>query len=154
MFSSADHQAQPAEALSAAPADTAELTPEQQALKKRAERFGLPFNPAAPRTAQKPASKSDAAANGTKPTASSSSTTAPAPAPAAAAPAKSGAIDKTPVGVSAEVLAARAAKFGLPEKKQPAAAPASEGKNGAASTPTVGAGKATPAPKTEVEVTP
>ncbi|WVW86133.1 hypothetical protein I302_108174 [Kwoniella bestiolae CBS 10118] len=96
-----------------------ELTPEQKALKARAERFGLPFNPNPTPKTKPPTTK-----NGTK---------EPAPTPAASAPAqkkdKADAIDTTSLGISEDVLAKRAAKFGLPEKKEvtPAtvAAPAS-----------------------------
>lgn len=106
-------------------------------MKARAERFGLPFNPnATPSSAR------------TKPTPTAPKATEPV---AAATPApgkkeKAGAIDKTPLGISEDVLAKRAAKFGIPEKKEaepvkeaaaPAAKPAS-----------------TPAPKAEVELTP
>jgi SAP domain-containing ribonucleoprotein len=74
-------------------------------MKSRAERFGIAFNPNPTPTASKPKSK-------------------PTPAPAAAStPAvekkeKVGAIDKAPLGISEEVLAKRAAKFGLPDKKE------------------------------------
>jgi SAP domain-containing ribonucleoprotein len=73
-------------------------------MKSRAERFGIAFNPNPTPTASKP-----------KPP----TTTTPA---AAAAPVekkeKVGAIDKAPLGISEEVLAKRAAKFGLPDKKE------------------------------------
>jgi SAP domain-containing ribonucleoprotein len=86
-------------------------------MKARAERFGIPFNPNATSTQRnKPASKAAAAVAEKK----SSSSTATATDAAAAAPQakqKAGAIDKAPIGVSEEVLAKRAAKFGLPEKK-------------------------------------
>ena len=87
-------------------------------MKSRAERFGIAFNPNPTPTASKPKSK-------------------PTPAPAAAStPAvekkeKVGAIDKAPLGISEEVLAKRAAKFGLPDKKEektPVAAPAAAAK--------------------------
>lgn len=104
-------------------------------MKARAERFGIPFNP-------------NAAASSTRTKPPSTSTKPVEPAPAAAAPAqkeRAGAIDKTPLGISEDVLARRAAKFGIPEKKEqstkestaPAAKPAS-----------------TSAPKPEVELTP
>ncbi|KAI9634000.1 uncharacterized protein MKK02DRAFT_38672 [Dioszegia hungarica] len=91
-----------------------ELTPEQQAMKARAERFGVPFNP--------------------NPTPSAKSTPAvkPAAAPTTDAKPKAGAIDKASVGISDETLAKRAARFGLPEKKaeepKKAAAPVSAAK--------------------------
>jgi SAP domain-containing ribonucleoprotein len=87
-------------------------------MKSRAERFGIAFNPNPTPTASKPKAK-------------------PTPAPAAAStPAvekkeKVGAIDKAPLGISEEVLAKRAAKFGLPDKKEekaPVAAPAAAAK--------------------------
>jgi len=88
------------------------LSPEEEARKRRAERFGLEFKP-----------------NPTKTTAPASSSKAPASASTTnAAPAKKekpGAIDKSAsLGISDEVLAARAAKFGLPDKKAPAVTPA------------------------------
>jgi len=87
-------------------------------MKSRAERFGIAFNPNPTSTASKPKPK-------------------PTPAPAAAStPAvekkeKVGAIDKAPLGISEEVLAKRAAKFGLPDKKEekaPVAAAAAKAK--------------------------
>ncbi|RSH91789.1 hypothetical protein EHS25_009159 [Saitozyma podzolica] len=101
----------PAETEStAAPA----LTPDQLAMKARAERFGVPFNPnPTPRTAAKPA------ATDSKPATSTAAAAAPAP---SAKGEKKGAIDSAPLGVSEELLAKRAAKFGLPEKKAPVTA--------------------------------
>jgi hypothetical protein len=86
-------------------------------MKARAERFGVPFNPnPAPRTAVKPS------APDSKPAATATAGAAPAvPAPTAKGE-KKGAIDSAPLGVSEELLAKRAAKFGLPEKKAPAQA--------------------------------
>ncbi|CAD6589444.1 MAG: hypothetical protein TREMPRED_005367 [Tremellales sp. Tagirdzhanova-0007] len=73
---------------SASGVNSSPLTPEQQALKARAERFGLPFDPN-----------------------STSKRTASTPTKATPTP-------STPnTGVSDDVLAKRAAKFGLPEKK-------------------------------------
>jgi hypothetical protein len=83
-------------------------------MKARAERFGVPFNPnPTPRTAVKPS------APDSKPAATAAA--APAvPAPSAKGEKKgAGAIDSAPLGVSDELLAKRAAKFGLPEKKAP-----------------------------------
>lgn len=82
-----------------------ELTEEQKKQKARAARFGIPFKVTKPKPA--PA--------------------APAPTPAAAKPEqakkdKPAAIDKAPLGESAEVLARRAAKFGPVKKAEPAAA--------------------------------
>lgn len=106
-------------------------------MKARAERFGIAFNPNATSTARtKPAPAAPAAA--------SSATPAAAPAPAAPKKEKAGAIDKAPLGISDEVLAKRAAKFGLPEKKEPQAAPAAAAKPVSAAA----------APKPEAELTP
>lgn len=105
------------------------LTPEQQAMKARAERFGIAFNPNASQSSR------------TKP---QSASTAPAPKAAEPTPApkkeKAAAIDKAPLGISEEVLAKRAAKFGLPEKKEEKAkespaAPAAAAKPKAAAKP-------------------
>ena len=89
------------------------LTPDQLAMKARAERFGLQYNPK-PAAAQKPRQNAEA----------------PAKTEAASAPArkeKAGAIDRSAaLGLSDEVLAKRAAKFGLPEKKAAAPAAAEE----------------------------
>ena len=82
-------------------------------MKSRAERFGIAFNPNPTPTA----SKSKA-----KPT--PTPTPATASTPAVEKKEKVGAIDKAPLGISEEVLAKRAAKFGLPEKKEEKAAPA------------------------------
>jgi len=135
----------PAEASTSAPAkppasaaDSTDLTPEQQAMKARAERFGIPFNPnPTPRTnaAPKPA-----------PTSSTSTAQTPTSAPAAKAE-KPGAIDKAPVGVSEETLARRAAKFGIPEKK---AAPAET--NGAAAKPVPAAEPAELSPEVKARI--
>lgn len=125
----------------AAPSTEQTLTPEQQAMKARAERFGIAFNPNASSTTR------------TKPAAPASTSTKPEPAaqPAAASymakKEKAGAIDKAPLGISEEVLAKRAAKFGIPEKKETPAAPAKE-KAAPASKP------AAPAAKPEAELTP
>ncbi|WVR07715.1 hypothetical protein IAU60_004757 [Kwoniella sp. DSM 27419] len=100
----------------------AELTEEQKAMKARAERFGIPFNPnPQPKPKSKPV-KAEAAPS----------------APAESAPVqkekpqKAGAIDAKPLGLSEEVLARRAAKFGLPEKKaEPAPSGVTEKKQAA-----------------------
>jgi SAP domain-containing ribonucleoprotein len=70
-------------------------------MKSRAERFGIAFNPNPTPTASKP-----------KPAPAAAST------PAVEKKEKIGAIDKAPLGISEEVLAKRAAKFGLPDKKE------------------------------------
>jgi hypothetical protein len=90
-------------------------------MKARAERFGVPFNPnPTPRNAP----VSNAAASSSKPAPAEDAV----PATDSTAPAaKKAKIDSTPLGISEEVLAKRAAKFGLPEKKveaSTAAAPA------------------------------
>ncbi|OXB35496.1 hypothetical protein J007_04842 [Cryptococcus neoformans] len=87
----------PASAPSTVP--EAELTPDQKAMKARAERFGIPFNLPKP--------------SATKPAKTENAETKPAETRQKAAP-----IDKDPLGLSDEVLAKRAAKFGLPEKKE------------------------------------
>lgn len=101
-------------ASTSAPAETEKtLSPEEQARKARAERFGLEFKPAQPKAtaAAKPASQAKSTVAETK------------AAPAAAPKQKAGAIDKSEgLGISEEVLAKRAAKFGLPEKKAPESA--------------------------------
>ncbi|GMK56553.1 hypothetical protein CspeluHIS016_0303930 [Cutaneotrichosporon spelunceum] len=89
-----------------------ELTEEEKKQKARAERFGIPWvrqkKPAPEPKPEKPAAQPTAVKE--KPT-------------------KPGAIDTTPFGISAEVLARRAAKFGLPEKKvTPAKSPVKEEK--------------------------
>lgn len=91
------------------PTAPAELTPEQQALKARAERFGLPFDPSASASA-----RSSAPAKTTTAEKSSNGNGVAEPKEKKE---KAGAIDKTSLGLSEEVLAKRAAKFGLPEKK-------------------------------------
>ena len=124
----------------AADASSAEktLSPEEEARKRRAERFGLEFKPKTAAPAAAPASSS-------KPPASNS-----APAPAPAKKEKPSAIDKSAsLGISEEVLAARAAKFGLPEKKA-SAAPASAAETKPASK-TAPSSAAKPAP---AEITP
>ena len=108
--------------------DETALTPEQLAMKKRAERFGIPFNPNATARPAKPT-----------PAPKAESTVAAA---TSTPKEKAGAIDKTSLGLSDEVLAKRAAKFGLPEKK---AAPV-------ASAPAPSAPAA--AKKAETEITP
>ncbi|KAK4685704.1 SAP domain-containing ribonucleoprotein, partial [Tremellales sp. Uapishka_1] len=114
------------ETTATAPAETAppSITPEQ----RRAERFGIPLNTnAEPKSRPKPASEPK-----------------DAPKKAESAPKSNGSgIDKNPLGLSDEVLAQRAAKFGLPEKKKEAK-------------PDAPAVKPTPAPvsKAEVELTP
>ncbi|KAK8853204.1 hypothetical protein IAR55_003906 [Kwoniella newhampshirensis] len=117
------------------------LTPEQQARKARAERFGIPFNPdAKPNPARASQSKSES-------TTPALITPALAATPAAAASQprqKASAIDSNPLGLSEEVLARRAAKFGLPEKKPEAAKPA------AAVTPTPVTKKVEEKPKEEI----
>nr|XP_019010300.1 uncharacterized protein I206_04768 [Kwoniella pini CBS 10737]OCF49081.1 hypothetical protein I206_04768 [Kwoniella pini CBS 10737] len=95
---------------------TEELTPEQKAMKARAERFGIPFNPNPPPKTNKP--KSTLATNG-KAAAAPSSTKTEAPAKKE----KAGAIDSTNLGISQDILDKRAAKFGIPEKKEQASAP-------------------------------
>ncbi|TXT06580.1 uncharacterized protein COLE_05911 [Cutaneotrichosporon oleaginosum] len=92
-----------------------ELTEEEKKQKARAERFGIPW------VRQKKTAAIPAA------------TTPPGEKPAAQPkaeqekPAKPAAIDATPLGISPEVLARRAAKFGLPEKKSsPVKSPAKE----------------------------
>ena len=82
-------------------AESSNLTPDQQALKVRAERFGISFDP-------KSAPKRSTPAKG------ASTPTAPSVQPKA----KPATIDAAPLGISEEVLAKRAAKFGLPEKKE------------------------------------
>ena len=103
-------------------------------MKARAERFGIPFNPnPSPRPAQKSATP-------TTPT-TTTTTTAATSGQAAETKTKSG-IDKTALGLSDEVLAQRAAKFGIPGNT--AASPAS-------------AASAAPAPRAkgaEPEITP
>lgn len=96
-----------------------DLTPEQKALKARAERFGLPFDPKALTSKTTPPPPT---ANATPAPAASSNGAASSSAPAAPTTEKKerpGAIDKdkSSLGLSDEVLARRAAKFGLPEKK-------------------------------------
>jgi SAP domain-containing ribonucleoprotein len=84
------------------------LTPEQQAMKARAERFGVPFNPNPTPTSKKtPTPKTDTSASS-------------AVKPKEKEKVAQGAIDKdkASLGISEEVLAKRAAKFGLPEKKE------------------------------------
>ena len=100
-------------------------------MKSRAERFGITFNANATPTRTTPSQ-----AQAPSPvTPSASETTTPA-----STKTKAGAIDPQPLGLSEDVLAKRAAKFGVPEKKAEAVkeAPAS----------------ATPTKKAEVEVTP
>ncbi|BEJ13540.1 hypothetical protein CspHIS471_0307140 [Cutaneotrichosporon sp. HIS471] len=96
----------------AAPSETGdqpeeELTEEEKKQKARAERFGIPWvrqkKPAAAPKAEKPAGKPKV--ENEKPKAENEK------------PVKPAAIDATPLGISTEVLARRAAKFGLPEKK-------------------------------------
>lgn len=76
-----------------------ELTPDQKAMKARAERFGIPFNLP-------------------KPSATKPSKTEKAETKATETRQKAAPIDKDPLGLSEEILAKRAAKFGLPEKKE------------------------------------
>ncbi|BEI82710.1 hypothetical protein CcaverHIS002_0305780 [Cutaneotrichosporon cavernicola] len=77
-----------------------ELTEEEKKQKARAERFGIPWvrqkKPAAAPKVEKPTEQ---------------------PKVENETPVKPAAIDATPLGISPEVLARRAAKFGLPEKK-------------------------------------
>jgi len=116
------------------------LSPEEQARKARAERFGLEFKPAQPKpvSAAKPAAQA-------KPTPAETKA-----APAAAPKQKAGAIDKSEgLGISEEVLAKRAAKFGLPEKK----APESSGQKAAAA-PSVAAPVAAAPKAAEAQLTP
>lgn len=104
-------------------------------MKSRAERFGIAFNPNPTST--------------TKSKPSTSSTTVPASStaavatPVAAKKEKAGAIDKAPLGISEEVLAKRAAKFGLPDKKEEKAAPETKAKEAERAKP-----------KSEAELTP
>lgn len=112
-------------------------------MKARAERFGIPFNPNATSASAARTKQAD------KKTPAATATAAAVPA-AAAPPAqkkeKAGAIDKAPLGISEEVLAKRAAKFGLPEKKEtPAAKETSKATTAAAPVSK---------PKPEVELTP
>ncbi|WVQ67027.1 uncharacterized protein L199_005220 [Kwoniella botswanensis] len=91
------------------------LTPEQKAMKARAERFGIPFNPKATSTKQTqkpPTSKNgDGSTKKELPNANAG--------PQKKEPQqKAGSIDATSLGISQDVLAKRAAKFGLPEKKE------------------------------------
>jgi SAP domain-containing ribonucleoprotein len=81
-------------------------------MKSRAERFGIAFNPNPTPTASKPKPSTPAAAS------------TPAAKSVPEKKEKVGAIDKAPLGISEEVLAKRAAKFGLPDKKEEKAAPA------------------------------
>lgn len=83
-----------------------ELTPDQKAMKARAERFGIPFNLPKP-SATKPAKTEKAES---KP---------------AETREKAASINKDSLGLSDDILAKRAAKFGLPEKKE-AGKPASK----------------------------
>ncbi|WVQ84459.1 hypothetical protein IAT38_006611 [Cryptococcus sp. DSM 104549] len=97
-----------------APEPELELTPDQKAMKARAERFGIPFNPNPKSSAATRKSKVES-----KPAAAA--TTA-----AAESRQKAGSIEKgSSPAVDPEVLARRAAKFGVPEKKE-AAAPVSK----------------------------
>jgi hypothetical protein len=114
------------------------LTPEQQAKKARAERFGIPFNPNAastPRQTTKvaPTSKAEAPA-------STSKKDTPAEPKV-----KAGSIDKSSLGLSEEVLAKRAAKFGIPEKKA---------ESSPATTTPAPTAAAKPTKKAEAEITP
>lgn len=80
-----------------------ELTPDQKAMKARAERFGIPFNLPKP-SATKPAKAESKPAETRE---------------------KAASINKDSLGLSDDILAKRAAKFGLPEKKE-AGKPASK----------------------------
>ncbi|WWC91670.1 uncharacterized protein L201_006616 [Kwoniella dendrophila CBS 6074] len=110
-----------------APAETSvkadELTPEQKAMKARAERFGVPFNPnptpkTKPNSTTKNGSKEQSSVkppNTTTPSSTNGGTQKKE---------KAGSIDTASLGISQEVLDKRAAKFGLPEKKESNSAPA------------------------------
>ncbi|WWC94840.1 hypothetical protein V866_001690 [Kwoniella sp. B9012] len=109
---------------SAAPTEPADgipsedtLTPEQKAMKARAERFGIPFNPKA--TSTKQTQKPPTSKNGDHDTKKESGV-ASASVQKKEPQQKSGSIDTTSLGISQDVLAKRAAKFGLPEKKESA----------------------------------
>jgi SAP domain-containing ribonucleoprotein len=110
----------PSEAAAPAPATEEEpkedeLTEEEKKQKARAERFGIPWV-----RQKKPAAAAPAAPK-EKPAAPK--------AEEKEKPAKPAAIDATPLGISPEVLARRAAKFGLPEKKaSPITSPAKDEK--------------------------
>ena len=93
-------------------------------MKSRAERFGIAFNPNPTSTASKPKATASASASTAKP-----ATTAVTPVEKKE---KVGAIDKAPLGISDEVLAKRAAKFGLPEKKEEKSTPVAATKTKAA----------------------
>ncbi|OCF38192.1 hypothetical protein I317_07211 [Kwoniella heveanensis CBS 569] len=130
-----------------------ELTTEQKAMKARAERFGIPFNPnPTPKSKQKNGNnKSDSP----KTTATATATAAPSTTqqPEKEKGKKAAAIDSNPLGLSQEVLDKRAAKFGLPEKKVEPAAPASAPK--AVTSATKPASKALAAePKKKEEISP
>ncbi|KAL7418438.1 hypothetical protein Q5752_006896 [Cryptotrichosporon argae] len=139
----------PAEPSEPSEAAEPELTPDQLAMKRRAERFGVPF---VPNPRPKPSASKPAAA-----------ATAPVPVTAGEAKAaedvhaketrekkeKPAAIDRAPLGISDEVLARRAAKFGLPEKKVEAKEPAKDTKEA-----TKGAKVAEEAKPKEAELTP
>jgi hypothetical protein len=114
-----------------------DLTIDSHMKKARAERFGIPVN-ASPTANSQPSNPSPSAPAQTK--------EAKAPAQSSSAPKKekAGGIDKTSLGIDAETLAKRAAKFGLPEKKAATAAPASAEPKSAAAT----------SKKAEVEMTP
>jgi len=106
----------PPSTKTAAPAATSSessttLTAEQQAMKARAERFGIPFNPNPTPTNRTAGTSSQAIAAPSAPTNGAASTAAPTTI-------KAGAIDKAPLEIDEEVLAKRAAKFGIPEKKE------------------------------------
>ncbi|EIW72225.1 hypothetical protein TREMEDRAFT_58386 [Tremella mesenterica DSM 1558] len=94
-------------ALTQPPADATDLTPEQIQMKARAERFGISFNPN-PTSTPRP-SKTEKSIT--------TSTTSNAP---AATKEKTIKIDATPksLGISEEVLAKRAAKFGTAKKPE------------------------------------
>ena len=95
------------------------LTPEQQAMKARAERFGIPFNPSpTPRAKPTPSPAATAAA-----TASSS---APTAASTPKEKEKAGPISGSAasLGISEDVLAKRAAKFGIDKDRAKVSAPA------------------------------
>ena len=118
-----DLQTQPStSAASTAPQDTAAsiMTPEEQARRARAERFGIPLNsnPSTSSRTNGSSKPSQPPAVASAPVAASkpqASTSTPAP--------SSKNIDQAPLGITDEVLAKRAAKFGLPEKTTPTAPP-------------------------------
>ncbi|WVR00257.1 hypothetical protein IAU59_007400 [Kwoniella sp. CBS 9459] len=114
-----------------------ELTEEQKAMKARAERFGIPFNPnPTPKTKQNSKAKNAATTADATPAATTSAAGTAAASQQQDKKEKvgAGAIDANPLGLSQEVLDKRAAKFGLPEKKVEAPAPSAKPTTTAVST--------------------